>query len=121
VSGASRRQDQAVSAHTSVSGLCAPLSSQLREIGLGHNPKVPTFRGERGYHGANHAGAVHWGFGGGHQKKRIHVDAIIFQSTINANGTVIVDRGRLKALDDADVRQLAGKYGDPDRVLSEAL
>jgi hypothetical protein len=94
---------------------------QLREIGLGHNPKVPTFRGERGYHGANHAGAVHWGFGGGHQKKRIHVDAIIFQSTIRANGTVIVDRGRLKALDDADIRKLASKYGDPDRVLSEAL
>jgi leucyl aminopeptidase (aminopeptidase T) len=94
---------------------------QLREIGVGHNPKVPTFRGERGYHGANHAGAVHWGFGGGHQKKRIHVDAIIFQTTIRANGTVIIDRGRLKALDDPEVRQLASQYGDPDRVLSEAL
>jgi hypothetical protein len=34
---------------------------------------------------------------------------------------VIVDRGRLKALDDPDVRELASKYGDPDRVLSEAL
>jgi hypothetical protein len=94
---------------------------QLREIGVGHNPKVPTFRGERGYHGANHAGAVHWGFGGGHQKNRIHVDAIIFQTTIRANGTVIIDRGRLKALDDPEVRQLASKYGDPDRVLSESL
>jgi 2,5-dihydroxypyridine 5,6-dioxygenase len=94
---------------------------QLREIGVGHNPKVPTFRGERGYHGANHAGAVHWGFGGGHQKKRIHVDAIIFQTTVRANETVIIERGRLKALDDPEVRQLAGKYGEPDRVLSEAL
>jgi hypothetical protein len=94
---------------------------QLREIGLGHNPKVPTYRGERGYHGANHAGAVHWGFGGGPEKKRIHIDAIIFQSTILANGVPIVERGRLKALDDPEVRELASKYGDPDRVLAEAL
>lgn len=94
---------------------------QLREIGLGHNPKVPTFRGERGYHGANHAGAVHWGFGGGHQKKRIHVDAIMFQATILADGKPFVERGRLKALDDPEIRQLASKYGDPDRVLAEAL
>ena len=94
---------------------------QLREIGVGHNPKVPTWRGERGYHGANHAGAVHWGFGGGHQKKRIHVDAIIFQTTVKANGTVIIDRGRLKALDDPEIRKMASQYGDPDRVLAEAL
>lgn len=94
---------------------------QLREIGLGHNPKVPTYRGERGYHAANHAGAVHWGFGGGHEKKRIHIDAIIFQSTILANGIPIVERGRLKALDDPEIREMAKKYGDPDRVLAEAL
>jgi hypothetical protein len=94
---------------------------QLREIGLGHNPKVPTYRGERGYHGANHAGAVHWGFGGGPEKKRIHIDAIMFQATIKANGAAIVERGRLKALDDPEVRELASKYGDPDRVLAEAL
>lgn len=94
---------------------------QLREIGLGHNPKVPTYRGERGYHGANHAGAVHWGFGGGLQKKRIHLDAIMFQATILANGVPIVERGRLKALDDPEIRGLAKKYGDPDQVLAEAL
>lgn len=95
--------------------------SQLREIGLGHNPKVPTYRGERGYFGANHAGAVHWGFGGGPQRKRIHIDTIMFQSTIRVNGTPIVERGRLKALDDRDIRELASRYGDPDRVLAEAL
>ena len=94
---------------------------QLREIGLGHNPKVPTYRGERGYHGANHAGAVHWGFGAGPQKKRIHIDGIMFQATIKANGVSIVERGRLKALDDPEIRQMAKKYGDPDRVLAEAL
>jgi hypothetical protein len=94
---------------------------QLREIGLGHNPKVPTYRGERGYHGANHAGAVHWGFGAGPQKKRIHIDGIMFQATIKANGVAIVERGRLKALDDPEIRELAKKYGDPDRVLAEAL
>jgi len=49
------------------------------------------------------------------------VDAIIFQTTVRANGTVIIDRGRLKALDDPEVRQLASKYGDPDRMLAEAL
>ncbi len=94
---------------------------QLREIGLGHNPKVPTYRGERGYHGANHAGAVPWGFGGGPQKKRIHIDGIIFQTTILVNGIPIVERGRLKALDDPKIRELARQYGEPDRVLAEAL
>ena len=94
---------------------------QLREIGLGHNPKVPTYRGERGYHGANHAGAVHWGFGGGPGKKRIHIDTIMFQSTVRVNGTIMVDRGRLKALDNEEIRSLASRYGDPDRVLGEAL
>ena len=94
---------------------------QLREIGLGHNPKVPTYRGERGYQGANHAGAVHWGFGWAAQKKQIHVDAIIFQSTILANGIPIVERGRLKALDDPEIRELARQYGEPDQVLAEAL
>jgi len=95
--------------------------SQLREIGLGHNPKVPTYRGERGYHGANHAGAVHWGFGGGPQKSRIHIDTIMFQSTITANGSPIVERGRLKALDDDEIRALANRYGDPDQILAEVL
>ena len=32
----------------------------------------------------------------------------------------IIDRGRLTAFDDADVRQLAGQRGDPDHLLAEA-
>ena len=64
---------------------------------------------------------MHWGFGGGPEKKRIHIDAIIFQSTITANGVPIVERGRLTALDDPEIREMAKKYGDPDRVLAEAL
>jgi hypothetical protein len=30
-----------------------------------------------------------------------------------------VDRGHLVSLDDPDVRALAGKYGDPDKLLIE--
>jgi len=45
----------------------------------------------------------------------------MFQATIKANGVAIVERGRLKALDDPEIRELAKKYGDPDRVLAEAL
>jgi len=45
----------------------------------------------------------------------------MFQTTILANGTPIVDRGRLKALDDPKIRELASKYGEPDRILAEAL
>jgi len=96
----------------------------ILQIGFGRHPdlpKVPTYRGERGYHGANHAGAVHWGFGGGPQKKRVHIDGIMFQTTILTNGTPIVERGRLKALDDPKIRELASKYGEPDRILAEAL
>jgi hypothetical protein len=31
----------------------------------------------------------------------------------------IVDKGHLTALDDPEVRSLAGKYGDPEDILSE--
>ncbi|MEE8461141.1 MAG: hypothetical protein V3S50_03355, partial [Acidobacteriota bacterium] len=31
----------------------------------------------------------------------------------------MIDKGRLTALDDPEVRQLAAKYGDPDEMLRE--
>jgi len=45
----------------------------------------------------------------------------MFQSTILADGIPIVERGRLKALDDPEIRELASQYGEPDQVLAEAL
>jgi len=40
---------------------------------------------------------------------------------IISDGVAIVERGRLKTLDDPEIREIAKKYGDPDRLLAEAL
>lgn len=49
----------------------------------------------------------------------MHIDAIVFQSTIRASGRSIVERGRLLALDDPAILELASQHCDPDRILAE--
>ena len=41
-------------------------------------------------------------------------------TTITGETLRIIDKGHLTALDDQEVRLLAGKYGDPDEMLREA-
>lgn len=40
--------------------------------------------------------------------------------TLTADGEVIVDRGKLRILEDSSLREFAKKYGDPDYLLSPA-
>jgi hypothetical protein len=46
--------------------------------------------------------------------------AISHGVTIEADGEVIVDRGRLTLLDDPELRAVAARFGDPDRLLAPA-
>ena len=39
--------------------------------------------------------------------------------TVEIDGKKLVYRGRLNVLDDAEVRRVAGRYGDPDTLLEE--
>ena len=52
----------------------------------------------------------------------LHIHSIFatLEGTNSKGETItIIDKGHLTALDDADVRSLAGKYGDPDELLTE--
>ena len=46
-----------------------------------------------------------------------HMDT--FFNTLITDKGVVVENGRLTALDDPKVRQVAAKYGDPDKLLEE--
>ena len=113
----------------------------LWEIAIGTNPKIVRpanirylssggFEWER-----RRSGIVHLGFGTqwqGPEEKwagengivygHLHVHALagtLVLTTATGREHRIVERGRLCALDDPAVRDLAARYGDPDRILAE--
>lgn len=57
---------------------------------------------------------------GGVHAPHIHSYFPTFDATLPGGRKVrVIEKGRLTVLDDPEVRQLASKYGDPDRLLSE--
>ena len=69
--------------------------------------------------GSRRSGTLHLAFGGGIGKEYKHRDVEIFFPTLTINKTAIIEKGRLKILDDPKVRKEAEKYGDPDELLTE--
>lgn len=74
--------------------------------------------------GDRRAGILHFGFGDGgimtEEMPRLvhhHRDVVIHYPTVTVDGKTIIDNGHLLLLDDAEVREVAKKYGDPDEVL----
>ena len=80
------------------------------------------------------SGIVHWGIGTilrenqdwaeqhDHGATHFHVHQYFptLEATLQDGKVVrIIDKGRLTALDDPQIRQLAAKYGDPDQLLRE--
>jgi hypothetical protein len=47
-----------------------------------------------------------------------HID--LYFPTIVADGRTVVDRGHLVALDDPEVQKMAARYGEPEKLLTEA-
>ncbi len=113
----------------------------LWEVAIGTNPKIVRpanirylssggFEWER-----RRSGIVHIGFGTqwrGPEEKwagenhlvygHLHVHcmaATLVLETAKGKTYTVLDKGRLTSLDDPDVRDVAAKYGDPDRVLAE--
>lgn len=41
--------------------------------------------------------------------------------TVTVNGKTLIDHGRLKVLDDSEIKSVAGKYGDPNRLLEPVV
>ncbi len=48
-----------------------------------------------------------------------HKDFVLFRPTLTVDGEVIIDAGHLTALDDPEIRAVAAKYGDPDKLLKQ--
>ncbi len=113
----------------------------LWEVAIGTNPKIVRpanirylssggFEWER-----RRSGIVHIGFGtqwrgpeerwageNGIVYGHLHVHCLAATLMLETKGGKqrrILDKGRLCALDDPNVRDLAARYGDPDRVLAE--
>jgi hypothetical protein len=69
--------------------------------------------------GTRRSGTLHFGFGGGMDESYRHNDLEVFFPTLTINGETLIENGRLKILDDPEVREEAAKYGDPDYLLTE--
>lgn len=69
--------------------------------------------------GTRRSGVLHFGFGGGIDEWYRHRDLEVFAPTLTINNEVIIDNGRLKILDEPEIREEASKYGDPDYLLTE--
>ena len=48
-----------------------------------------------------------------------HKDFVLFRPTLTVDGETIIDAGHLTALDDPQIRAVAAKYGDPDKLLKQ--
>lgn len=113
----------------------------LWELAIGTNPKVRRpieflrlgsggFEIERSRSGVIHAGfgtrwrgpSERWAAEHGKEYGHLHVHMLFptYEITTLAGRTItVIEHGRLKVLDDPDVRSLASKYGDPDELLKE--
>lgn len=77
-----------------------------------------------------HAGVLHMAIGsprsrgGGDPEKTsshplAHTHCLLLEPTVSIDGEILIEEGRLKRLEDPEIRDLAAKYGDPDEVLAE--
>jgi hypothetical protein len=91
-----------------IMGALAQDGGKFAEIGLGFNPKVPSYGGRAtGLAGSSRSGSLHVATSG---KTGEHMDGCLFRATVVVDGTTIVDRGHLTALDDPEVQAMAAKY-----------
>jgi hypothetical protein len=99
-----------------------PFATILCEIALGVNPKAPLLT-----HPTRHAGVTHFAIGSTagraptpeKEYAPVHTHGHVLRASLDVDGERVIDHGRLLALDDPEVRTVAARYGDPDRLLKE--
>ncbi|HEU0071762.1 MAG TPA: hypothetical protein VFS04_10725 [Alphaproteobacteria bacterium] len=99
----------------------------LHELGCGFNPKAPRYAVYPA--GSNAAGCLHFGTDSNRpseymqrvvpywEEPHIHQDCVIFDATVKAGNTTLIDNGFLTSLRDPKVVEMASKYGDPVELL----
>lgn len=99
-----------------------PFATILCEIALGVNPKAPVTR-----HPTRHAGVTHYAIGStagraptpDKEYAPVHTHGHILNASLYIDGEPCIEKGRLVALDDPEVRRMAERFGDPDQLLKE--
>ncbi len=99
-------------------------SKHLSEIMFGLNPKsrINLSQKPTPLEAERHAGNTHIALGRGIGAKypsEVHFDGFVLKPTIYLDGEPIVEKGHLVLLEDAEVRECAKKYGDPDEILED--
>ena len=51
----------------------------------------------------------------------VHMDLVALDATVRAGDTLLIDQGRLCALDDPEVIEAASRYGDPVALLAGSV
>jgi 2,5-dihydroxypyridine 5,6-dioxygenase len=97
---------------------------RVQEIMMGLNPKASAYKenGKLTYDGTSGAGNIHFAIGRelGRFASSQHITiAFLPRVTLYADGEILINDGRLTALDDPEVRKIAAKYGDPDKLLKQ--
>jgi leucyl aminopeptidase (aminopeptidase T) len=100
-------------------------ANYFAETSTGLNPKARIRRAlkEGSFELSRRAGTVHFGIGksttlGGRIWADFHWDGLLFYPNYYVDDFCLIDRGHLTVLDDPEIRSLASKYGDPDKILS---
>lgn len=99
-----------------------PFATVLCEIALGVNPKAPITR-----HPTRHAGVTHYAIGStagraptpDKEYAPVHTHGHLLSGSLYIDGEPCIEKGRLLALDDPEVRKFAEQFGDPDELLKE--
>lgn len=89
------------------------------EVMWGTHPRA----GVRGCRGAPNPNMLHCALGnfqyaGGRYYSKMQLPLFMWQPTITLDGEPLIQDGQLLLLQDRDLRELAGRYGDPDLLLS---
>jgi 2,5-dihydroxypyridine 5,6-dioxygenase len=97
---------------------------RIQELMMGLNPKASAYKapGKLTYDGTAGAGNIHVAIGrevGRYASSQHITPAFLPAVTLYADGEYLIKDGRLTVLDDPEVRQVAAKYGDPDKLLSQ--
>jgi len=103
------------------------VDARLHELGCGFNPKYPRYKAYPA--GSNAPGALHFGTDADRpsefmarrvpkwEEPHTHQDCVVFDMTVKAGNTTLIDNGFLTALRDPEVVAAARRYGDPVELL----
>lgn len=108
-----------------------PNINALVEIMFGLHPKTRNLLDQKPFpnEAERHAGNLHLGVGNRplmsmkpwkeKSAKEYHLDGFILKPTITINDEVLIEDGRLTIFDDPRIREIASKYGNPDKLLAQ--